>query len=196
MKYRSYYLEYDPQQAPWDQQHYRMYTFWGNLVRPIATDQPTSLLWATHYNSQSHHFEFRVNTEQPDATDDRVRELCDKWRLKYDDEKIQSDLPGNLGHSRFLAAERNDKNDYDRALLVLKYLDAISRLVVDQVVPVDDKYWRLEKNDHSENPLGNGFESLAHLLANMTGFEFDVFLTSQTAWMGRGQLFAQIRHHL
>lgn len=196
MTYCSYYLEYDPQQIPWDSQQYRLYTFWGNVVLPVANEQPRSLLWATHYNGQSHHFEFRIDTEQPDATNDRVRELCSKWHLKYDDKKIESDLKGNLGHSRFLAAEQMDKSDTDRALLVLKYLDSISRLVVDQLVSVDDNYWRLEKNTDRENPLNNGFESLAHLLANMTGFEFDVILYSGTRWMNPAPPYASLRHHL
>ena len=79
-----------------------------------------------------------------------------------------------------------------RSELVFRFLHAGCALFVDSLVP-DGVRWRIEPNsDAKENPLGNGFESLHHLVANYSKSEFDVLLpnspagqTATTVWMGQ-----------
>jgi hypothetical protein len=93
---------------------------------------------------------------------------------------------GTAGH-RFLGAV-NNSSPRQRAVLVLKYLHSISELVLDNLMPAGAGLWQMETNVHLENPLGNNFETLGHLLTNITGFEFDVQidqgLNVRTGWMG------------
>jgi len=61
-------------------------------------------------------------------------------------------------------------------------------LFLDNLVPGNAGVWTVEVNAHKENPLGNNFEPLGHLLLNITGWQFDVEVDQQanvrTASMG------------
>lgn len=102
---------------------------------------------------------------------------------------LQADsLIGAFGSpgSRFLA-QAHHTSPHRRALVVLKFLQGICDLYLDQLMPAGGGAWTVENNVHHENPLGNNFESLAHLLANITGFEFEIEVDYQanvrTGWM-------------
>ncbi len=77
-----------------------------------------------------------------------------------------------------------------RSELIFRFLHAGCALFIDSLVP-DGVRWRIEPNsDAQQNPLGNGFESLHHLIANFSQSEFDVLLpnapagqTATTVWM-------------
>lgn len=88
--------------------------------------------------------------------------------------------------SRFLANPHHT-HPHRRAELVLKYLQGICDLLLDNLVPTAGGNWEFEQSADPENPLGSNFESLAHLLANITGFQFEVQVDQhdnvRTAWM-------------
>lgn len=69
-----------------------------------------------------------------------------------------------------------------RSTRVFAFLAATSALYFDSLVP-EGIHWRREHNSDPENPLHNGFESLAHLLANISKFEFELLPNNLTAWM-------------
>jgi hypothetical protein len=66
--------------------------------------------------------------------------------------------------------------------------------LIDQLVK-EGPYWKIEKNEDSQNPLGNSFESLIHLVSNISQAQFDVDLCYRTAWMISQKLFS-LRCHL
>jgi len=80
------------------------------------------------------------------------------------------------------------QNKRERRGGVRPYLRSISELFLDNLVPGNAGVWTVEVNEHKENPLGNNFESLGHLLSNITGLQCDVEVDQQanvrTAWMG------------
>lgn len=92
--------------------------------------------------------------------------------------------------------DRKDKNPEDRALLVLKYLNCICDLYIDNLIKREHGCWEVvTSQDNTQNPLGNNFESLAHLLANITQFQFDVELYARTPWI-QPQLIGRLRCHI
>jgi hypothetical protein len=69
-----------------------------------------------------------------------------------------------------------------RSGLVLALLHSTSALYFDSLVQ-EDAHWKIEPNTDKENPLGNNFESLLHLISNISQAQFEVFLSAHTAWM-------------
>jgi hypothetical protein len=137
--------------------------------------------WFSYYTNCAR---FRVLTEDYEALRGPLEKLRDSLGLiDRGEEKENFTLKGDLGHGRFLSEARNDKDSEKRAKKVLSYLNSVCDLYIDNLVLRGDGYWTIEKSTHEENPLGNNFESLAHLLANISGFEFDVSHNYRTPWM-------------
>ena len=99
------------------------------------------------------------------------------------EEKGDFTLVGDLGHARFLSNLRPNKKPEDRALLVIRYLNSICDLYIDNLIKEPSGYWICEPSTHAENPLGNNFESLAHLLSNIAQYRFRLEPPSRTEWM-------------
>lgn len=76
---------------------------------------------------------------------------------------------GELGGSRFCGDVQRPMPSPERMNLVVGVLSSLSRLVLDCLVPADDQgRFRVEANKHEENPHGSSFESLHHLICNIT----------------------------
>jgi hypothetical protein len=139
----------------------------------------TDLYWCSYYGSFAR---FLILTDDYESLQAPLETLRDSLGLIDTGEEKNNTLVGDLGHSRFLAPN-SGSNDQKRAMLVLRYLHSISELLVDNVRKDPSGYWLLEQSQNAENPHQNNFESLAHLLANMTQFQFDVSVTFRTVWM-------------
>jgi hypothetical protein len=116
-------------------------------------------------------------TDQYDKLKPIIDQRCTALGLVDRGEEKNLTLLGDLGHDRFLARDRKDKKPEDRALLVLRYLHAVAELVCDNLKKGDDGYWTLEQSMNRENPNGSNFESLHHLLCNMTQVPLFVHMT-------------------
>ncbi len=177
MNYYSHILHF-PNAKPFDRTEFRWMSFVGEFVAPLMRNQK-DLYWCSYYGGFAR---FRLYTDCYDQIKPRIDSMCSTLGLTRDDSEKELTLVGDLGHSRFLASN-STSNSQNRAELVLRYLHSVSELLVDSIQKGQDGYWVLEKNTNQENPHQNSFESLAHLLANMTEFQFDVSVTLRTAWM-------------
>jgi hypothetical protein len=115
-------------------------------------------------------------------------------------EEEAATLFSDLGNDRFVDQSLDISAKERRASLTLKFLYATTRLHLDSLVPGDEvpgigHYWEYQPTPHELNPLGNNFESLTHLVGNITRFEFDVHTTAGTIWQ-RPQLLSSIRCRL
>lgn len=91
------------------------------------------------------------------------------------------DFLGDLGGPRFIENNVSQVRKEERANLVVDYLHSISKLIVDCIeVLHTTEGFALEKSTSMENPNGSIFESLHHLLCNMTNVPLNV-LVSETA---------------
>ena len=177
MTYYSHVLHF-PNIKPFDRLDCRWTSFVGEFITPLMENR-TDLYWCSYYGD---HARFRISTDDYQSLRPTLESLRDTLGLIDKGEEKDLTLIGDLGHNRFLAHNTSSTPER-RAELVLRYLNSISLLLVDNIQKTDDGYWRLEQSSNSENPLGNNFESLAHLLANMTQFQFDVDFGHKTAWM-------------
>jgi len=177
MTYYSHVL-YFPDSRPFDRPDSRWTSFVGEFVAPLMRNRP-ELYWCSYYGD---HARFRVLTDDYSSLQPTLESLRDVLGLIDKGEEKDLSLVGDLGHERF-RAHSSTSTPERRAELVLRYLNSASLLLVDNLQRTEDGYWRLEQSAHRENPLGNNFETIAHLLANMTQFQFDVHFGHLTAWM-------------
>jgi hypothetical protein len=177
---------------PFDRPEFRWQSFVGEFVIPIVQLQLHKHYWFSYYGGNA---KFRIVADDSDRLQEAIIKQISDLQLVDEGDENGLTLSGDLGTDRFLSSDRRDKISDDRALLVIKYLNSICDLYIDNLIKKADGYWELERSNNNENPLGNNFESLAHLLANITQFEFNMEFFARTPWM-QPQLVALLRGHL
>ncbi len=177
----SYVLYYPEGKAPFDRdRESRWRAFLGEFVKPIADKYPDLLFWCSEYGSCT---KFRVYSELKEVHAMILRSIEDMGLHFNPKEEEEVTVLSDLGDGRFIDQRLDDNAKKRRAELTLKFLCATVRLHVDSLVRGDGQYWEYQPTPHSkENPLGNNFESLGHLLGNITRFEFELKNGNQTVW--------------
>ena len=163
-------------------------TLVGTFLRPIIESAPDMLYWFCNHGAdfqfcfahadykkvevviEAQKKTFQTTNKVPPAEGATIGTAFrgDRWIAKT---KIDCDAP----------AARRSK-------LVLQFLHSTSALYLDSIVQVGD-YWGVERlvdaaeNPKSENPLGNGFESLMHLVSNISQAQFVLLDGNRTPWM-------------
>jgi hypothetical protein len=181
MQYYSHVLHF-PERKPFDRPDSAYWSFLGELVLPVVRLGLHRHFWFTNYGN---HARFRVYTDQYDRLRPTLEARRDALGLVDRGEEKDLTLVGDLGHDRFLARSRTDKQPEDRALLVLRYLHAIAELVCDNLQQTDEGYWTIEQSMNQENPNGSNFESLHHLLCNSAKVPLFVHMSLWTEWMSQ-----------
>jgi hypothetical protein len=93
---------------------------------------------------------------------------------------INYDVRGDLGNDRFVRADAGLEDRARRAQLIAYFIDATVKLMLDSIIQTDDGRWILEPNAHHvQNPEGSFFQSVHHLLCNLTGVPTFVLLSNQ-----------------
>lgn len=97
----------------------------------------------------------------------------------------------DLGSNRFIRADATTEERSQRAKLIVFFMDATIRLMLNSLSCDDSGKWSLEPNELKEqNPNGSFFESAHHLFCNATGVPTTVLVSRQgkslhirTDWM-------------
>ena len=63
-----------------------------------------------------------------------------------------------------------------------RFLCATVGLHLDSLVRGEGKYWEYQPTPGGENPYGSNFESLGHLVGNISRFQFDLIDGNRTRW--------------
>lgn len=185
MRY-SYVLRFPDNAPPFDRDlESRWRSFLGEFVRPIADKFPDLLFWCSYYYSVA---KFRVLSESQEVHDFITTRISD-LKLGFNlEEEVNETLIGDLGNDRFVNQIRDEVAKQKRAELTLRFLCATVRLHIDSLVPCEGQYWEHQPTPHAkENPHGNNFESLSHLVGNISRFEFDLIDGNRTVWQFQQQ---------
>jgi hypothetical protein len=169
-----------PNTPPFDRdRESRWRSFLGEFVRPIANDFPDLLFWCSEYDGE---VRFRVDSDSPEVHKSIETGIKD---LKLDFDPTQEEvetLLSDLSKDRFANQSLDDSARERRAKLTLKFLCSTVRLHLDSLIRGDGQYWEYQPTPDQENPLGNNFESLCHLVGNITRFEFVLIDGNRTMW--------------
>ena len=178
MRY-SYVLHFPEKHPLFADMPRRWQSFLGEFVKPIADEYPELLFWCSYYYTAA---KFRLRSENDDVHKFILQRIKNSG-LDFDPKEEESHtVIGDLGAPRFVDQALGAEAIQRRADLVMKFLCSTVRLYLDGLVKVDERHWEYRVTPNNENPLGNNFESLAHLVANISRFEFDVFANVGTAW--------------
>jgi hypothetical protein len=127
------------------------------------------MFWCSEYEGE---VRFRVDSDLPEvhkSIEDGIKDL----NLDFDPTKEAAEtLISDLGKDRVANQALDDSARERRAKLSLKFLCSTVRLHLDSLIPGEGQYWEYQQTPHEYNPLGNNFESLCHLVGNITRFQF------------------------
>ena len=185
MRY-SYVLHFPDDTPPFDRDlESRWRSFLGEFAKPIADTFPDLLFWCSYYYEHAKFRVFRYDRRVHKLISKRIKAL----HLRFEKtEELPDTLLSDLAASRFIDQTLGGQGGTQtrrrrrRALLTLKFLCATTRLHIDSLVQVGNTYWDYQPTPDQQNPHGNNFESLAHLVGNITRFQFDLVAGSRTAW--------------
>ena len=171
-------------------------TMMARIIRPLVSHPGVSWVWVTRYASETPEFDdsdgskapadffnghlcrslrfrFLVEPEHRTAFEESGTVLVNKeacWLADWRKFPVDS-----LAGDRFLGSPRTPDRKMDRLPLVMNFLDSVTRLTLHALVEADQEgRFKIEDNDHRENPHNSAFFSLHHLFCNTT----DVILTA------------------
>lgn len=157
-------------------------------MKPISDRFPDLLFWTTDYGDKVKLRVFSQDAHVHEFLRDRIEFLGMTFPPNPDEHETDVTLLSDLGSDRFLnwsmaldSKELQAKRS-QRAMLTLRFLCATVRLYLDDLAKMEDGKWTWQKTPHEQNPCGNNFESLIHLVGNITRFEFELFAALGTAW--------------
>lgn len=199
MSHHSVHLSF-PANAPFDREDW-FENFLGRLVVPIVGTGKIARFWFSRYGSQQRHeIRFRLETDSWNEIAPLVqRKIRDLGFTDLNDEQSYSNV-GDLGNDRFLSQDAHGTDATRRSSLVLDVLHRLCVLHLDTLVgPDKDGYFRQESNQNINNPHGSIFESMHHLMCNITGVvtEVDLMQIGTNQLILESPLYAsQLRHNL
>jgi len=178
-----------PTVAPFDKAGTLLWpTLVGTFLRPVIESAPDMSYWFCNHGTD---FQFCFAHNDISKTDKLLDEQLKKYATTEiaDRSKTQTIGTAFLGERWIAKSKINcDMPAARRSKLIFYFLHATSALFLDSIVQVGD-YWGVERlvdaaeNPKSENPLGNGFESLLHLVSNISQAQFELLNGNRTGWM-------------
>jgi hypothetical protein len=172
-----------PTHAPFNNLPLLWFTIVGEFLAPIVKDEKDLLYWFCFHGND---FQLCFVADDHKKIEGKIEAQKEKLGITSKTTPTDNARIEFAGNSRFIAKDKIGKIDAEdrRAELVLRLLHSTCELLLDQLVK-DGGYWRLEKNEDNQNPLKNSFESILHLISNMSQAEFEVELglLYRTTWM-------------
>lgn len=189
---------YAPHDAPYDN-HLWAETMMARIIKPLVNREEVKWAWVTRYAFPD--LEFSDSDEMKAPKGFFTKPLYRSLRFRYevtsgcedDFEAVGTELvesercwladwrpfpSDSLCGDRFLGAPRTDDRRTEREFLVKNYLDSVTRLTLHSLVPSDDEgRFKIEDNDHEENPYNSAFFSLHHLFCNTTNVRLTALAT-------------------
>ena len=165
------------------------YTTWlGEFVKPVAELQLHQQLWFSQYGD---HVRLRLfcaphnYARIAQAIDQQMARLALQYHQPHHANEASLTLEDDLGNPRFLTTQKQSTTSLrtQRAKLVLNYLNSIAELVLDNLQRKGNDEWILEQTPDDENPTDYCFDSLLHLMGNMTDVPFPIVVPQlATPW--------------
>jgi hypothetical protein len=169
-------------------------TFVGEFLAPITRDAAVEAF--VFLNHEPKDYEFRFASLDFVRIEKQMRAQQKNLGIEFISEPATDDpstVATAFGGGRYLADDRMAEigSVQRRSELVFRFLHSGCALFIDNLVK-NGSQWRIEINQgDGQNPLGNTFESMQHLVANFSRAQFDVFVLQHdpktlklaTAWM-------------
>lgn len=155
------------------------FTWIGEFVKPIVETFQHDKYWFSYYGD---HAKLRIWTDSDKYNSLKPTInglLAHPLSQRLDDSgrplEHELTLDEDLGSSRFRPSDMPPEAIHYRASKVLSVLHSLCDLVVHSLLKSDDGRWYLESNKNDNNPEGSAFESLHHLVCQITQVPTPVF---------------------
>jgi hypothetical protein len=142
----------------------------------FGIDQNGTIVGATGV-FRSLRFRYEFSDEQINGFETTLRELIETHHCVISDFRAYMYLD-DLGGDRFIGGERTQQRRLERAELMTKYLCDTCQLFIHCLQgPDQDGRFQLEMSDSNQNPHGSIFESVHHLLCNITNVPLRILIS-------------------
>ena len=181
-----------PKLAPYNVEETGWPCIVGDVCKPIADELPDAYVW---WVQEGRWFQFCIAYHDVVRAEALVKDVLKQRGFKTK-RILRGVAGGGLAGTRWMASHHIGRaKEGHRSILMLRTMDAICRLYADTLVlaPLPGNRrgvarkparWYTELNaDSRQNPHGQLFESLMHLIANSTNARFTIHLMARTGWM-------------
>lgn len=199
MELKSIYLQI-PKHKPFDRGDW-FEAFIGNFVIPILDRKLIHSYWFSRYsevrnNQYVNEVRFRIKIKDYSLIESQVDDLIKHFNLAsmIGEENYQG---AEFLDRRFNGEKLKKGSPIKRQQLIWNFLYAASSLYVDTFSHKDqDNYWYREENhDRSNNIDGETFESIHHLMCNLSNFSPRVDLLERADQTGKMTRFLMAGHY-
>jgi hypothetical protein len=200
---------YAPHRSPYDNNLWAE-TMMARIIKPLVGRTGVKWVWVTRYAFltldfsdsdgskapegffekplyRSLRFRYEIEPERQDEFEAAGAEIVKSegcWQADWRDFPVDS-----LSGDRFLGSPRTDERRREREGLVMNYVDSVTRLALHALIPADDEgRFKIEDNDHHENPHNSAFFSLHHLFCNTTNVLLTALINCQPENLQGGTL--------
>lgn len=165
----------------------------GKFVAPIVQHPDVAAYVFLNHGAD---FELRIVSSEYQRVEQKIKEVKREFGInEKTSPKEGSKVRDAFGGTRFTVAGKiGTESEAKRSELVFRFLHAGCALVIDNLVE-ENGIWKIERNTDPQNPLGNSFESLLHLVSNFSTAQFDLILYAGTPW-SRPRPHSSVRTHL
>ncbi|HWA27538.1 MAG TPA: hypothetical protein VG734_17920 [Lacunisphaera sp.] len=193
-RFHEYYTPTQGVFAPGDTQ---WPTVLAEFIRPALSQQRGVAYWFTYYGA---HFQLCLAGSNFAAVEHILQQRQGLFNIATKTAPTAGATVGTaLGGSRWYASERNPTaaDEARRSVLFVKVLHRACAVYLDQLIqdPGLQGRWRVEHNTDINNPLGRSFESLFHLLSNLSRTRMQVNLHANISPNQR-EIFAAVPCYL
>lgn len=172
-----------PMHPPFDPGEYQWPTVLAEFVRPALLPNPGVAYWFSYYGN---HFQLCLAGSRFARVENILQQRQQLFQINTKTNPAPGATVGTaLNGSRWLAQERNPApaDTVRRSILLVRCLHTASQLFLDQLIqdPALQGRWRIEHNVDINNPLGRSFESVLHLISNLSRTRVQVNLMANVA---------------
>ena len=157
-------------------------TLVAEFIWPIFRNEPETLHWFVNHGTD---FQLCFASDNHVAIgaglDARASAMKIKPKTKANP---AATVAGALGGSRWAGERAGGSREPNRSLHLLCALHAASELYIDMLVQdPGNAHWRRENNTDANNPCGCAFESVFHLMANLSNTDVGIELSGRFPYM-------------
>lgn len=175
-----FYEVWVPKRAPYSDPSTQWASILGEWVLPIVIKHGGDMTWWCV--REGRWIQFCFASENPAPIETTIRSVCKAKRFTVKRVLRTGTAGGALGGERWCAPDLiGTLAERQRSVMLLRLMNEVCSLQLHSLTK-RGKVWGVERNKDRQNPHGNLFESLMHLIANVTGAQFHVHLMARTVW--------------
>lgn len=171
-----------PGHAPFESGPHQWTTIVAEFVVPLVKEEKGLIYW---FCDEGDHFQLCFASADFKSIEEKIEARRKLMGIVSKSSPADgATVAAAFGGERWIPKDKIGDQAFEsgRSELMLRLLHATCQLFISALVQ-DGSHWKLESNSSSQNPLGSFFESVLHMVSNISKAEFQVHFGYSTSWM-------------